>query len=127
MTAKSIAIIGASTNRAKFGNKAVRAWSQAGYTVYPINPKADEIEGIKAYKSYADLPEAPGYANLYVPPAVGLQLLDEIAAKGTTEVFANPGADSVEMVERGKELGLNVMRTCSIVATGKTPRDFPDE
>lgn len=122
---KSIAIIGASSNRAKYGNKAVRAWVQAGYTVYPINPKDDKIEGIKVYRSVADLPETPDYANLYVPPAVGLKLLDDIAAKGIKEVFANPGADSDEMVERGNELGLTVMRACSIVATGKTPMDFP--
>ncbi|MDH5526745.1 MAG: CoA-binding protein [Nitrospirota bacterium] len=123
---KSIAIIGASSNRSKFGNKAVRAWVQAGYTVYPINPKDDTIEGLKVYRSVADLPETPDYANLYVPPAVGLKLLDDIAAKGIKEVFANPGADSEAMVIRGNELGLDVMRACSIVATGKTPMDFPD-
>lgn len=126
MSEKTIAIIGASSNRSKFGNKAVRAWKQAGYTVYPINPKEDVIEGLKVYRSYADLPETPKYASLYVPPPVGEKLLDEIAAKGTKEVFANPGADSDAMVEIGEKLGLTVMRACSIVATGKTPMDFPD-
>ncbi|MDH4228260.1 MAG: CoA-binding protein [Nitrospirota bacterium] len=127
MSQKSIAIIGASSNRSKYGNKAVRAWKQAGYTVYPINPKDDTIEGLKVYRSVSDLPEPPDYANLYVAPAIGIKLLEEIAKKGIKEVFANPGADSEEMVERGNELGITVMRACSIVATGKTPMDFPDE
>ena len=51
-----VAVIGASTDRAKFGNKAVRAFLNHGDQVVPINPKEDEIEGLPAYPSVRDVP-----------------------------------------------------------------------
>ncbi|MFQ5508461.1 MAG: CoA-binding protein [Leptospirillia bacterium] len=127
MSDKSIVIIGASSNRAKFGNKAVRAFTDAGFTVYAVHPKETEVEGLKVYRSVADLPETPDYASLYLPPKVGEAVLDDIAAKGIKQVFANPGAESPELLEKGKKLGLEVMAACSIVAAGKTPMDYPDQ
>ncbi len=123
---KTIAIIGASSRREKFGNKAVRAFTDAGYTVYPVNPEDDTIEGLTVYRSVADIPGEVSYASLYLNPAVGITVLDDLKAKGITEVFANPGAESPELIARGTELGLNVMAACSIVATGKSPADYPD-
>ena len=53
---KTVAIIGASADRAKFGNKSIRAHARAGYHVYPINPRETEIEGWHAFRSVRDLP-----------------------------------------------------------------------
>ena len=58
MTKQTVAILGASQNRDKYGNKAVRAHLDLGYDVYPVNPKADEIEGVKAYPTLSDLLDA---------------------------------------------------------------------
>jgi predicted CoA-binding protein len=123
---RTIAIIGASANRAKFGNKAVRAYVDAGYTVYPVNPKETQIEGLPVYHDVADIPGPVAVASLYLPPKAGEALLPALAAKGITTVFANPGADSPELVEKGKALGLEVYVACSIVATGKRPDDYPE-
>lgn len=121
----TVAILGASTDRAKFGNKSVRAHLQQGYDVYPINPKGGEIEGQKVYARLADVPvERFDRVSVYLPPPLGLRLLDEIAAKGCDELWLNPGSESAELVQRAHALGLNVIQACSIVALGVSPSQF---
>lgn len=118
---KSVAIIGASTDRSKFGNKAVRAFRQQGYTIYPVNPKESEIEGILAYKSIRDVPARPQMISVYVPPPVLQKLLPDIAAKGCDELWLNPGTESDEVLAEAERLGLNVVQACSIVGVGVSP------
>ena len=72
--ARTVAVIGASNTRSKYGNKAVRAFRQQGYTVVPINPHEREVEGLKAYASVLDVPHAIDMATFYVPPDVGVQV-----------------------------------------------------
>jgi len=118
---KSVAIIGASNDRSKYGNKAVRAYLQQGYTVYPVNPKEDEIEGLKAFKSISEVPSRPERISVYVPPAVLLKLLPAIASVGCDELWLNPGTESDEAVAEAERLGLNVVQACSIVDIGVSP------
>lgn len=120
----TVAILGASTDRSKFGNKSVRAHLAKGFTVYPINPKADEIEGIKAFASLADIP--PGKldrVSVYLPPAIGMKVLPDVAARGCDELWLNPGTESDELVAEAERLGLNVIQACSIVDVGVSPHD----
>jgi len=122
MAQPTIAIIGASADRSKFGNKAVRAYVDQGYQVYPVNPKADEIEGIPAFRSVAEIPaEQLDRVSLYVPPSVGITLLEEIATKGCDELWLNPGSESEELAARARDLGLEPVEACSIVDIGVHP------
>lgn len=126
MESLTVAILGASTDRSKFGNKSVRAHQAKGYTVYPINPKADEIEGLKAYPSLAALPAGKlSRISVYLPPAIGLKVLPEVVARGCNELWLNPGAESDELVAEAERLGLNVIQACSIVDVGLTPHELP--
>lgn len=118
---KTIAIIGASTDRAKFGNKAVRAFLQQGYTVYPVNPKESQIEGLRAFKSISEVPERPNLISVYLPSAVLVKVLPEIAAKGCDELWLNPGTESKEVLALAEQLNLNVVQACSIVGVGLSP------
>jgi predicted CoA-binding protein len=121
----TVAILGASADRSKYGNKSVRAHRQQGYTVYPVNPKGGEIEGLTTYKSLAEVP--PGKldrVSVYLPPAIGLQSLEEIAQRGCDELWLNPGSDDPQVVEKAKSLGLNVIQACSIVDLGMSPREL---
>ena len=112
----SVAVVGASRDRAKYGNLAVRAHRDAGYQVYPINPHAGEIEGLTAYASLADLPvDHVDRVSLYVLPGVSLSLLDQIARLSPEELWLNPGAESDELAARAAALGLHVVESCSIV------------
>src|SRR5260370_10905677 len=109
----TIAVIGASADRAKFGNKCVRAYAHHGYQVYPINPKETEIEGWPAFRPLADVPAAQlDRVSIYLPPAVALSLLPDIARKAVKEVWFNPGADDPEVLAKARELGLNVIAAC---------------
>jgi len=121
MSKSSIAIIGASNQRDKFGNKAVRAYLQKGFTVYPVNPKESRIEGLPAFRSILDIPGPVNLASFYVPPSVGLTVIEEIAKKGVREVYLNPGSESPELVEKAKLLGIIPIVACSILAVGVQP------
>ncbi len=118
---KTVAILGASANRNKFGNKAVRAFQQQGYTVYPINLKEGSIEGLKVYPNLAALPVRPELISVYLPPQIVLKVLPEIAAKGCDELWLNPGAESEKVLAEAERLGLNVIQACSIVGIGMSP------
>ena len=117
----SIAVIGASNDRDKYGNRAVRAYQAQGWTVYPVNPKEPVIEGIPAYKTIADVPQPVDRASLYVPPSVGIELLGAISAHRVKELWVNPGSGSPELLERAEQLGLHTVEACSIVAAARTP------
>ena len=118
---KSVAIIGASNDRTKYGNKAVRAFQKQGYKVYPVNPKENEVEGIPACKSVLDVPERPDTISVYVPPRVLLTLLPEIAERGCDELWLNPGTESEEVLAEAARLKLNVVQACSILGVGVSP------
>jgi len=116
--------MGASSDRNKFGNKAVRAFREAGYEVFPVNPNEEEIEGLKAYASIKDVPERPKMVSVYVRPGVLVKLLPDIAAKGCDELWLNPGTESEEVIAEAERLGLNYIQACSIVGIGKSPGKY---
>jgi hypothetical protein len=122
---KTVAIIGASTDRNKFGNKAVRAFMQKGYQVFPINPKATEVEGLKAFSSISEVPLRPDMVSVYLPPPLLLKVLAQIADKGCHELWLNPGTESPEVLAEAERLGLNAIQACSIVGAGLSPSQFP--
>ena len=125
MSAPSVAVIGASADRCKFGNKSVRAHLQDGYDVYPINPRGGEIEGLQAYVDLSEVPvDDLDRISMYVPPAVGMQMLEQIATKGCREFWLNPGSESDELVARARQLGLDPIIACSIVDLGLSPSAF---
>jgi predicted CoA-binding protein len=121
---KIVAVIGASNNRQKFGNRAVRAFTQQGYTVLPINPHEREVEGLKAYGSVLDVPGPIDMASFYVPPAIGEQVIEEVARKRIPEVWLNPGAESDALVARARALSIQPIVACSIIAIGRDPYDL---
>lgn len=121
---KTVAVIGASNDRRKFGNRAVRAFLRQGYTVVPINLHEEEVEGLKAYRSVVDVPGPIDMATLYVPPEIGETILDEIARKHIPEIWLNPGAESDELVARARSLQLRPIIACSIVGIGENPYDL---
>jgi predicted CoA-binding protein len=122
MMSKTVAVIGASTNRHKFGNKALRAFAQQGYHVVPIHPRASEVEGHKAYASVLDVPEPIDIVTVYVPPGAGVAIMEQLARLGgVEEIWLNPGADGDAVVARARELGLKTIQACSILAIGESP------
>lgn len=127
MSQPTAVIIGASTDRRKFGNKSVRAHLHAGYDVFPVNPHAEAIEGIPAHPALSDVPlDHVDRISVYLPPAVGVTLLSEMAQLSPHQVWFNPGSADEALLLAASEIGLPVIDGCSIVDLGLRPSDFPD-
>ena len=120
----NVAVIGASRDPEKFGNKAVRAYRAHGHRVFPVNLHEKEIEGLPVFRSILDIPVALDTTLVYVPPAVTLRLLPDIAEKGPGRLFLNPGSEDDAVVARAAELGLDPIIACSIVAIGDSPANY---
>ena len=124
MAKPTVAVLGASADRKKYGNISVRAHLQQGYTVYPINPREREIEGLPTFASLSELPEKRlDRITVYLPPAVVLEVLGEIANVAHGELWLNPGAESDEVLAKCQALQLDPIRACSIVDLGIRPSD----
>jgi predicted CoA-binding protein len=118
---KSIAIIGATNDRAAMSNKAVRAYRDQGYEVFPITDEAEEIEGIEAYESVLDVIPQIEIASFYVPTDEGRVALQDCSQKGVVEVHFNPGSESDELIADAKSFNMKPVVGCSIRALGADP------
>lgn len=122
---KTIAVLGASSNRSKYGNKCVRAYKEAGWRVFPVNPNEPEIEGLPAFPRLAGVPEGLERISVYLPPPLTLEMLPEIAGKGAREVWFNPGSADERVLTEARRLGVTAVPGCSIVNIGFSPAQFP--
>ena len=121
---KTVAVVGASSSRAKFGNKALRAFLAEGYRVLAINPNEREVEGLTTYASVLDVPGPIDMATVYVQPDVTLRLLDEFERKGIAEIWVNPGAEDDAVMAEARRRNMKVFFACSIIGIGRSPADF---
>ena len=123
---KTIAVLGASKDRSKYGNKCVRAYREAGWQVFPVNlGSADPIEGLETCRQLADIPVELDRISVYLPPPVTLELLADIAAKGAGEVWFNPGSADGRVLDEARRRGIPARPGCSIVDIGVSPAQFP--
>jgi predicted CoA-binding protein len=121
---KSVAVIGASNDRTRFGNKAVRAFASKGWRVFPVNPNEKEVEGLPAFSGISQVPERPDWVTCYLRPALLKPLLGEIAEKGCDELWLNPGTTSDTVLGECDRLKLNAVQGCSILAIGVSPHSL---
>ena len=92
-----IALVGASNDPKKYGNKILLDLVSKGYNVAPINSKEDTIAGIKSYENILDLKEPPSIINFVVPPSIGLQITKELVKNNLDNYWYQPGAESEEI------------------------------
>jgi predicted CoA-binding protein len=122
MSQPTIAVVGASSDRRKFGNRAVRAYASRGYAVYPVHPRNTSIEGFPVYRSVSQIPVAElDRVSIYLPAELALTVLDDLVHKPVKEIWFNPGADSAQVVAQARALSLPVVVGCSIVDIGVDP------
>ena len=114
------AVVGASQDRSKYGNKVLRAYLQNSRAVHPVNPTADEVEGLKAYPTLADLPEALHGISIITPPRVTETVVERAGELGIKNIWMQPGAESDSAIESAKRLGMNVIGggPCLLVILG---------
>ncbi|MBK8789276.1 MAG: CoA-binding protein [Geothrix sp.] len=114
------AVVGASVDRSKYGNKVLRCYQQHGREVYPINARAEEVEGLKAYPSLAALPVPVKAISVITPPAITEQVVRDAAAAGVTHIWMQPGAESDEAIRLAEAAGMAVIAggPCLLVVLG---------
>ena len=114
------AVAGASSNRDKYGNKVLRCYQQHGLEVFPLNPRADEIEGLKAYPSLAALPKPVSGLSVITPPAITERVVKEAIAAGVKSIWMQPGAESAAAVAEAEAAGIDVIANgaCILVVIG---------
>jgi predicted CoA-binding protein len=116
-------VVGASNDRRKFGNKAVRAYLRQKHEVLPVNPHEQTVEGLQTWARVTQPPGPIDRALFYVPPSMGLEVIEELAQRGgdVGEVWLNPGAESDELIARAEALGFQPIMACAIVDIGERP------
>ena len=120
-TSHQVAVLGASRNRQRYANRAVRALQQHGYDVIPINPAHDTIEGVPVVPDPGALPRQVHTLTVYVGPRHIAALIDDIVAARPRRVILNPGTESEQLEHALEEHGIPYLEACTLVllATGQ--------
>ena len=114
------AVLGASNNRNKFGNKVLRSYLQDNRVAIPINPKETQIEGLQAYARLSDVSDSIHGLSIVTPPKITEAIIEEAGELGIKHVWIQPGAESEVAIQRANELGMNVIAggPCLLVEIG---------
>jgi hypothetical protein len=115
----TIALVGATDNRSKYGHTIFLDLKRKGYRVYPVNPRRDTVQGEKAYAKLADIPEPPTIVNFVIPPRFTLHVLKQCLELGLMNVFIQPGAESPEVMEFVQENGFNYLANACIMVESR--------
>ena len=120
LEAGPFAVVGASSNREKYGNKVLRCYQQHGLEVFPINPNVPEIEGLKAYPSIEALPKAITGLSVITPPRITEAVVQEAIQAHVKRIWMQPGAESMAAVEAAEAAGIEVISggPCLLVVLG---------
>jgi PAS domain S-box-containing protein len=121
---KTIAIIGASPNKDRMSNKAVRAYLKKGYKVYPINPNYSSVEGLKTHASITQLNIKPEIVSVYTNPEITKSILIDIVKTSPKTVYFNPGSTDKALIAEIEKTRLKYERACSIMAIGENPEKY---
>ena len=106
---KRFAVVGASQDRSKYGNKVLRVYQQNNLEAVPVNPNAGEIEGVKAYPDLTSVPGSIDGVSIITPPRVTDEVVRQALALGIKNIWMQPGAESSQSVELAKHAGANVI------------------
>ncbi|MBI2861462.1 MAG: CoA-binding protein [Chloroflexi bacterium] len=110
------AVVGASNNPQKYGQGIFNNLRQAGYVVYPVNPKETAVAGVSAFRRIQDLPEQPAVVDFATPPKVTEQVLLDCLDAGIERVWLQPGAESEAAIQFCQKHGIKVVyHTCAMV------------
>ena len=118
LAGKRFAVVGASRDRAKYGNKVLRAYQQNNLEVFPVNPSADEVEGLRAYPDLASLPGSVDGVSIVTPPEITQQAVEQAVQLGVKNIWLQPGAESQAAIRDAERAEVNLLAggPCVLVA-----------
>lgn len=116
---KNWAVVGSTHDTSKWAYKVFHKLKSRGYNVYPVNPKQDEVDGVKCYHSLKDIEASIDVISLIVNPKVGMEVVDQAKEKDIKNIWCQPGAESQELIEKAKAYGINIIyNECVLVELG---------
>lgn len=120
LKSKSFGVVGASTDRSKYGNKVLRCYQMNGLKVVPVNPREVAVEGVPCVASVSDLPDGVSSISIITPPSVTEKVVEEAIVKGIRNIWMQPGAESAVAVKLCMDAGINVIAdgSCLLVVLG---------
>ncbi len=121
---EKIAIFGMSRDTSKFGNKIYKNMTAKGYKLFPIHPVQEEIEGIKCFKSIAELLEKVEGAIMVIPPPKTEKALIDVAKAGIKRVWMQPGAESEAGIKYCEENGISAIYEDCVMVRSISPNPF---
>ena len=110
-----VLLIGASSNRSRYSNKAMALLLEKGYAVIPVNPREDEILGVETVHSIRDVSAPVTTVSVYVRPDILKPQIDHLVALDPKRVIFNPGTEDEGMMKRLVDQEINVVQACTIV------------
>lgn len=116
----AFAVVGASADRAKYGNKVLRCYRQHGLPVVGVNPKLAEVEGVPCHASLRAIPGPPRSVSVVAPPGAAAAIVVDAVAAGVRQLWFQPGAEEASAVAAARAAGLSVIAdgSCLLVALG---------
>ena len=120
LKAQAFGVVGASSDRSKYGNRVLRCYQEHGLKAVPVNPREEVIEGTPCVASVSDLPDEVTSISVITPPHVTEQVVEQAAKKGIRNVWMQPGAESQRAVSFCRQHGINVIAdgSCILVVLG---------
>ena len=115
MGKKKFAIVGATDNPEKNGNRIFKNLKGRGYEVFPVNPKLDVLDDTKVYHSLSDIPEKVDVVDFVVPPPVTEEILKECKKLGLTRIWLQPGAESENAIQYCIDNGMQVLHDVCVM------------
>ena len=115
MKRQKFAVIGATDNPEKYGNRIVKNLKNRGYNVFPVNPRLREVEGITCYPSLSAVPEKVDVVDFVVPPPAVVPVLQECVKLGISSIWLQPGSESMEAIDFCKEHNLDVVHDVCVM------------
>jgi predicted CoA-binding protein len=115
------AVVGASREPEKYGHQVYKDLRSAGYAVYPVNPKAEEILGDRCYADIKELPRKPDVVDFVVPPGITERILETCTELGVMRVWLQPGSESEKAIKFCQDHGIKVVHgVCVMVQRRKS-------
>jgi len=109
LSSTAFAVIGASPNQSKYGNKILKCYLAQGKVVFPVNPSHKMIENTKCFASIYDLPDTVQSLSIVTPPEITEKLIDIAIAKGVRNIWLQPGSESPLSVKKCVNSDINVI------------------
>lgn len=118
--AEAFGVVGASSDRSKYGNRVLRCYQEHGLCAIPVNPKEKQVEGKECVSSVSELPAEVTSISIITPPAVTEKVVEEAARKGIKNIWMQPGAESQSAIAYCRDRGINVIGdgSCILIALG---------